>query len=93
MLTINYFDLTKNELNFNLKGTYNLKSNIVDIVVKLDSNKENFMEFKITDNVKNPYIQILSNDNSINYNFFINDIEKIFEGGIDNILKNLMANE
>ena len=93
LLTINYFDSTKNELNFKLNGTYNLKSNIVDIIVKLDSNKENFMEFRITDNVKNPYIQILSKDNSINYNFFFNDIEKIFEGGVDNILKNLMANE
>ena len=93
LLTIDYFDSTKNELNFKLNGTYNLKSNIVDIIVKLDSNKENFIEFKITDNVKNPYIQILSNDNSINYNFFFNDIEKIFEGGVDNILKNLMANE
>ncbi len=93
LLTIDYFDSTKNELNFKLNGTYNLKSNIVDVVVKLDSNKENFMEFRITDNVKNPYIQILSNDNSINYNFFFNDIEKIFEGGVDNILKNLMANE
>ena len=93
LLTIDYFDSTKNELNFKLNGTYNLKSNIVDVIVKLDSNKENFMEFRITDNVKNPYIQILSNDNSINYNFFFNDIEKIFEGGVDNILKNLMANE
>ena len=93
LLTINYFDSAKNELNFKLNGTYDLKSNIVDIIVKLDSNKENFIEFKITDNVKNPYIQILSNDNSINYNFFFNDIEKIFEGGVDNILKNLMANE
>ena len=92
MLTINYFDLTKNELNFNLKGTYNLKSNNLDIIVKLN-NKENFIELKITENINNPYVQILSNDNSINYNFFINDIEKIFEGGIDNILKNLMANE
>ena len=93
LLTIDYFDSTKNELNFKLNGTYNLKSNIVDVIVKLHSNKENFMEFRITDNVKNPYIQILSNDNSINYNFFFNDIEKIFEGGVDNILKNLMANE
>lgn len=93
LLTIDYFDSTKNEFNFKLNGTYNLKSNIVDVIVKLDSNKENFMEFRITDNVKNPYIQILSNDNSINYNFFFNDIEKIFEGGVDNILKNLMANE
>ena len=93
LLIIDYFDSTKNELNFKLNGTYNLKSNIVDVVVKLDSNKENFMEFRITDNIKNPYIQILSNDNSINYNFFFNDIEKIFEGGVDNILKNLMANE
>ena len=93
LLTIDYFDSTKNELNFKLNGTYNLKSNIVDVIVKLDSNKENFMEFRITDNVKNPYIQILSNDNSINYNFFFNDIEKIFEGGVDNILKNLMAYE
>ena len=93
LLIIDYFDSTKNELNFKLNGTYNLKSNIVDVVVKLDSNKENFMEFRITDNVKNPYIQILSNDNSINYNFFFNDIKKIFEGGVDNILKNLMANE
>jgi len=93
LLTIDYFDSTKNELNFKLNGTYNLKSNIVDVIVKLDSNKENFMEFRITDNVKNPYIQILSNDNSINYNFFFNDIEKIFEGGVDNILKNLIANE
>ena len=92
LLTINYFDLTKNELNFNLKGTYNLKSNNLDIIVKLN-NKENFIELKITENINNPYVQILSNDNSINYNFFINDIEKIFEGGIDNILKNLMANE
>ena len=93
MLTINYFDSTKNELNFKLEGTYNLKSNIVDIIVKLDSNKENFMEFKITENVKNPYIQILSNDNSINYTFFLSDIKKIFEGEIDYILKNLMDNE
>ena len=92
LLTINYFDLTKNELNFNLKGTYNLKSNNLDIIVKLN-NKENFIELKITENINNPYVQILSNDNSINYNFFLNDIEKIFEGGIDNILKNLMANE
>ena len=93
LLTINYFNSTKNELNFQLNGTYNLKSNIVDIIVKLDNNKENFMEFKITDNIKNPHIQILSNDNSINYNFLFNDIEKIFEGGVDNILKNLMTNE
>ena len=92
LLTINYFDLTKNELNFNLKGTYNLKSNNLDIIVKLN-NKENFIELKITENINNPYVQILSNDNSINYNFFFNDIEKIFEGGVDNILKNLMANE
>ena len=92
LLTINYFDLTKNEFSFNLKGTYNLKSNNLDIIVKLN-NKENFIELKITENINNPYVQILSNDNSINYNFFINDIEKIFEGGIDNILKNLMANE
>ena len=93
LLTIDYFDSTKNELNFKLIGTYNLKSNIVDVIVKLDSNKENFMEFRITDNVKNPYIQILSNDNSLNYNFFFNDIEKTFEGGVDNILMNLMTNE
>ncbi len=93
LLTIDYFDTTKKELNFKLNGTYNLKSNIVDIIVKLNSNRENFMEFRITDNVKNPYIQILSNDNSLNYNFFLNDIEKIFEGGVDNILKNLIANE
>lgn len=93
LLTIDYFDSTKNELNFKLNGTYNLKSNIVDVIIKLDSNKKNFMEFRITDNVKNPYIQILSNDNSLNYNFFLNDIEKIFEGGVDNILKNLMAHE
>ena len=93
LLTINYFDSKKDEFNFQLNGTYNLKSNILDIVVKIDSNKENFMEFKITDNVKNPYIQILSNDNSINYNFFFNDIEKIFEGEVDNILKNLMGND
>ena len=92
-LTINYFDLTKNELNFNLKGTYNLKSNNLYIIVQLDNNKENFMELKITDNINNPFVQILSNDNSINYNFFFNDIETIFEGGVDNILKNLMANE
>ena len=92
LLTINYFDLTKNELNFNLKGTYNLKSNNLDIIVKLN-NKENFIELKITENINNPYVQILSNDNSINYNFFFNDIEKIFEGGVDNILKNLIANE
>ncbi len=57
------------------------------------NNKENFIELKITENINNPYVQILSNDNSINYNFFFNDIEKIFEGGVDNILKNLMANE
>ena len=93
LLTINYFNSTKNELNFQLNGTYNLKSNIVDIIVKLDNNKENFMEFKITDNIKNPHIQILSNDNSINYNFFINDIEKFFEGGINNIVKNLISDE
>ena len=92
LLTINYLDLTKNELNFNFKGTYNLKSNNLDIIVKLN-NKENFIELKITENINNPYVQILSNDNSINYNFFFNDIEKILEGGIDNILKNLMANE
>ena len=93
LLTINYFDLTKNELNFNLKGTYNLKSNNLDIIVKLDNNKENFIELKITENINNPYVQILSNDNSINYNFFFNDIEKIFEGEVDNILKNLMGND
>ena len=92
LLTINYFDLTKNELNFNLKGTYNLKSNTLDIIVKLN-NKENFIELKITENINNPYVQILSNDNSINYNFFFNDIEKIFEGEVDNILKNLMGND
>ena len=92
LLTINYFDLTKNELNFNLKGTYNLKSNNLDIIVKLN-NKENFIELKITENINNPYVQILSNDNSINYNFFFNDIEKIFEGEVDNILKNLMGND
>ncbi|MBT36203.1 MAG: hypothetical protein CMP15_08115 [Rickettsiales bacterium] len=93
LLTINYFDLTKNEFSFNLKGTYNLKSNILDIIVNLKNNKENFIEIKITDNINNPNIQILSYDNSINYTFFVNDIENIFVEGIDNILKNLMTNE
>ena len=77
LLTINYFDSKKNELNFHLNGTYNLKSNFLDINVNLKNNKGNFLAIKITENINNPKIQILSNDNSINYNFFLNDIEKI----------------
>tara|TARA_B100000902_G_scaffold80801_1_gene85410 strand:- start:150 stop:1001 length:852 start_codon:yes stop_codon:yes gene_type:complete len=93
LLTINYFDSTENQFNFNLNGTYNLNSNILDINVKLKNNKENFLEIIITDNINNPNIHILSNDNSINYTFFMNDIAKIFEDGIDNILKNIIINE
>ena len=93
LLTINYFDSTENKFNFNLNGTYNLNSNILDINVKLKNNKENFLEIIITDNINNPNIHILSNDNSINYTFFMNDIAKIFEDGIDNILKNIIINE
>ena len=92
-MTINYFDSTENKFNFNLNGTYNLNSNILDINVKLKNNKENFLEIIITDNINNPNIHILSNDNSINYTFFMNDIAKIFEDGIDNILKNIIINE
>ena len=93
LLTINYFNSTENKFNFNLNGTYNLNSNILDINVKLKNNKENFLEIIITDNINNPNIHILSNDNSINYTFFMNDIAKIFEDGIDNILKNIIINE
>ena len=93
LLTINYFDSTENQFNFNLNGTYNLNSNILDMNVKLKNNKEKFLEIIITDNINNPNIQILSNDNSINYTFFMNDIAMIFEDGIDNILKNIIINE
>ena len=93
LLTINYFDSTENKFNFNLNGTYNLNSNILDMNVKLKNNKEKFLEIIITDNINNPNIQILSNDNSINYTFFMNDIAMIFEDGIDNILKNIIINE
>ena len=92
-LIIDNFNSIKNDFNFDLNGTYNLNSNILDININLNHKNEQFLKLKITEDIKNPNIKIVSDDNSINYNFSISEVDKFLEGGIDNILKNLNSNE
>ena len=54
---------------------------------------ENVVELKITENINNPNIEIVSNDNLINLNFTINEFDKILDDGIENILSDIITDE
>ena len=93
LVIIDYFESNKNDFNFNLNGTFNLQTNILNLKADLNHMNENVVELKITENINNPNIEIVSNDNLINLNFTINEFDKILDDGIENILSDIITDE
>ncbi len=93
LIIIDYFESNKNDFNLYLKGTYDLQTRVLNFNINLNHNNEKLVKLKITDNIDNPNISILSKDNSINLNFFMNDIDKILDGGIEKILSYLISSQ
>ena len=65
----------------------------LDLNIFIKENQEELIKIKIFGNIENPRITVLSPDKNINLNFFINDVNQLFDGGFEKIIQNLIVNE
>ena len=66
---------------------------MVDFKVNIKIKDKKTFDIKIIGNLDNPNIKILSTDKTVDFNFNMNDFNKILDGNFENILKNVITNE
>ena len=93
LILLDSFKSQKNNFQINGEGEYDLSNKIVDLKITINEKEEEIIGIKIRGNAENPNIKIISSDNSINFNFNLNDFNDLLEGSFDNILKNLISSE
>ncbi|MDC6448051.1 hypothetical protein PQZ42_03100, partial [Alphaproteobacteria bacterium] len=72
---------------------YNLLFKKLDLNILIKDNEKELVKVKILGSIENPRITVLSTDKKINLNFFINDFNQLYDGGFEDIIKNLITNE
>ena len=93
LILLDSFKSQKNNFQINGEGEYDLSNKTVDLKITINEKEEEIIGIKIRGNTENPNIKIISSDNSINFNFNLNDFNDLLEGSFDNILKNLISSE
>lgn len=93
LILLDSFKSPKNNFQINGEGEYDLSNKTVDLKITINEKEEEIIGIKIRGNAENPNIKIISSDNSINFNFNLNDFNDLLEGSFDNILKNLISSE
>ena len=93
LILLDSFKSQKNNFQINGEGEYDLSNKIVNLKITINEKEEEIIGIKIRGNTENPNIKIISSDNSINFNFNLNDFNDLLEGSFDNILKNLISSE
>ena len=93
LILLDSFKSQKNNFQINGEGEYDLSNKTVDLKITINEKEEEIIGIKIKGNAENPNIKIISSDNSINFNFNLNDFNNLLEGSFDNILKNLISSE
>ena len=93
LILLDSFKSQKNNFQINGEGEYDLSNKIVNLKITINEKEEEIIGIKIRGNEENPNIKIISSDNSINFNFNLNDFNDLLEGSFDNILKNLISSE
>ena len=93
LILLDFFKSQKNNFQINGEGEYDLSNKTVDLKITINEKEEEIIGIKIRGNAENPNIKIISSDNSINFNFNLNDFNDLLEGSFDNILKNLISSE
>ena len=93
LILLDFFKSQKNNFQINGEGEYDLSNKTVDLKITIYEKEEEIIGIKIRGNTENPNIEIISSDNSINFNFNLNDFNDLLEGSFDNILKNLISSE
>ena len=93
LILIDYFESKLKDFLITLNGEYNLEKELVDLKGNIKIKDKNTFDIKIIGNLDNPNINILSTDKTVDFNFNINDFNQIFDGNIENILKNVITNE
>ena len=93
LILLDSFKSQKNNFQINGEGEYDLSNKTVDLKITINEKEEEIIGIKIRGNAENPNIKIISSDNSINFNFNLNDFNDLLEGSFDNILKNLISSE
>ncbi|MBT6198463.1 MAG: hypothetical protein HOI06_06705 [Pelagibacteraceae bacterium] len=93
LILLDFFKSQKNNFQINGEGEYDLSNKTVDLKITINEKEEEIIGIKIKGNAENPNIKIISSDNSINFNFNLNDFNDLLEGSFDNILKNLISSE
>lgn len=93
LILLDSFKSQKNNFQINGEGEYDLSNKTVDLKITINEKEEEIIGIKIRGNEENPNIKIISSDNSINFNFNLNDFNDLLEGSFDNILKNLISSE
>ena len=93
LIFLDSFKFQKNNFQINGEGEYDLSNKTVDLKITINEKEEEIIGIIIRGNEENPNIKIISSDNSINFNFNLNDFNDLLEGSFDNILKNLISSE
>ena len=93
LILIDYFESTQKDFLITLNGEYKIEKELVDFKVNIKIKDKKTFDIKIIGNLDNPNIKILSTDKTVDFNFNINDFNQIFDGNIENILKNVITNE
>jgi hypothetical protein len=93
LILLDSFKSPKNNFQINGEGEYDLSNKTVDLKITINEKEEEIIGIKIRGNAENQTIKIISSDNSINFNFNLNDFNDLLEGSFDNILKNLISSE
>ena len=93
LILLDSFKSQKNNFQINGEGEYDLSNKTVDLKITINEKEEEIIGIIIRGNEENPNIKIISSDNSINFNFNLNDFNDLLEGSFDNILKNLISSE
>lgn len=93
IVILDSFHSQKKDFHIYAQGKYNLLYTKLDLNIFIKENQEELLKIKIFGSIENPRIIVLSPDKNINLNFFINDVNQLFEGGFEKIIQNLIVNE
>ena len=93
IVILDSFHSQKKNFHIYAQGKYDLVHTKLDLNIFIKENQEELLKIKFFGSIENTRITVLSPDKNINLNFFINDVNQLFEGGFEKIIQNLIVNE